>query len=85
MCLAIPGQIVSVEETDSVFRTGKVRFGGIVRDVNLAYVPAATVDDYVLVHVGFALSVIDEDEAAHVFDLLREMDELEELAKEPDS
>ncbi|HMP73069.1 MAG TPA: HypC/HybG/HupF family hydrogenase formation chaperone [Kiritimatiellia bacterium] len=85
MCLAIPGQIVGVDETDSVFRMGKVRFGGIQREVNLAYVPEARVNDYVLVHVGFALSVIDEQEAAKVFDLLREMDELEELSQEPEA
>jgi hydrogenase expression/formation protein HypC len=60
-------------------RTGRVSFGGIVKEVNLAYVPEANVDDYVIVHVGFALSVVDEQEAKQVFEYLRQMDELAEL------
>ena len=79
MCLAVPGKIMSIEEGDSVFRRGRVNFGGIVKDVNLAYVPEVKIGDYVLVHVGFALSVIDEIEAEKVFEYLREMGELEEL------
>jgi hydrogenase expression/formation protein HypC len=64
---------------DSLFRTGKVDFGGIVKEVSLAYVPEAKVGDYVVVHVGFAISLIDESEANKVFEYLREMDELAEL------
>jgi hydrogenase expression/formation protein HypC len=60
-------------------RTGKVNFGGVIKEVNLAYVPEAQVGDYVIVHVGFALSRIDEDEAPRVFDYLEEMGELGEL------
>lgn len=60
-------------------RTGKVNFGGVMKSVNLAYVPEAQVGDYVIVHVGFALSRIDEDEARRVFDYLEEMGELGEL------
>lgn len=60
-------------------RSGRVNFGGVVREVNLAYVPEAKPGDYVMVHVGFALSIVDADEAALVFDYLREMDELSEL------
>jgi hydrogenase expression/formation protein HypC len=60
-------------------RTGKVNFGGVIKEVNLAYVPEAQVGDYVIVHVGFALSRIDEDEARRVFDYLEEMGELGEL------
>lgn len=60
-------------------RTGRVKFGGIVKEVSLAYTPQATVDDYVLVHVGFALSIVDEDEAKKVFEYLDEMQELDEL------
>ncbi len=60
-------------------RTGKVNFGGVMKVVSLAYVPEAQVGDYVIVHVGFALSTIDEDEARRVFDYLEEMGELGEL------
>jgi len=79
MCLAIPGQIQSIAGDDPFTRSGRVSFGGVLRDVNLAYVPQAAVGDYVMVHVGFALSVVDADEAALVFDYLRQMDELSEL------
>lgn len=82
MCLAVPGRLVSIEGDDPAFRTGKVNFGGIVKDVNLAYVPGAKINDYVLVHVGFALTVVDEDEAVKVFTYLKEMDELSELTEE---
>ena len=71
MCLAVPGRIVTIESTDPLLRAGRVDFGGIVKEVNLAYVPEARVGDYVLVHVGFAISVIDEDEADHVFEYLQ--------------
>ena len=79
MCLAIPGQIIEVSGDDPMQRTGRVKFGGIVKEVSLAYTPEATVDDYVLVHVGFALSIVDEDEAKKVFEYLGEMQELDEL------
>jgi hydrogenase expression/formation protein HypC len=78
MCLAVPGKIVSVAESDLV-RTGRVNFGGIVKEVNLGYVPEAGVGDYVIVHVGFALSIVDEEEATRVFRYLEEMGELQEL------
>ncbi len=79
MCLAVPGRIVSVEGDDPLLRSGRVDFAGIVKQVNLAYVPDARVGDYVLVHVGFALNVIDEAEAQQVFEYLRGMGELAEL------
>ncbi|MGQ9904974.1 MAG: HypC/HybG/HupF family hydrogenase formation chaperone, partial [Anaerolineae bacterium] len=79
MCLAIPGRIVSISGADPLMRMAKVNFGGIVKDVNLAYVPDAKVDDYVIVHVGFALNTIDEAEANQVFEYLKEMGELAEL------
>ncbi len=80
MCLAVPGKIISINENeDPILRTGKVSFGGIVKEVNLAYVPEAQVGDYVIVHVGFAISKLDEAEAQKVFEYLREMGELEEL------
>ena len=74
MCLAVPGRILNIEEESSVFRKGRVSFGGIVREVNLAYTPEARVDDYVIVHAGFALSVIDEHEAADIFRYLERME-----------
>lgn len=79
MCLAVPGKILSIEGEDVLFRRGRVNFGGIVKEVSLAYVPEAQIGDYVIVHVGFALSVVDEEEAQKVFQYLREMGELEEL------
>ncbi|HBR56784.1 MAG TPA: hydrogenase assembly protein HupF [Blastocatellia bacterium] len=82
MCLAIPGKLESIEGLDPSFRTGRVNFGGIVKNVNLAYVPDADVGDYVLVHVGFALTVVDEEEAVKVFEYLKQMDELSELREE---
>ena len=78
MCLAVPGKILSTEGEDFA-RTGRVDFGGIVKEVNLAYVPEAKVGEYVLVHVGFAISVIDEEEASRVFQYLKELGELAEL------
>jgi hydrogenase expression/formation protein HypC len=79
MCLAVPGKIISVAGEEPMFRTGKVDFGGIVKEINLAYVPEAAVGDYVIVHVGFALSKVDEAEAQKVFAYLKRMEELGEL------
>ena len=79
MCLAVPGKLVSITGDDPLQRMGKVNFGGIVKDVSLACVPEATVGDYVIVHVGFALSRVDEAEANQVFEYLREMQELTDL------
>jgi hydrogenase expression/formation protein HypC len=84
MCLAIPGLIQSIAPTDDpITRCGKVNFGGVLREVNLAYTPEAKIGDYVMVHVGFALSIVDAEEAAQVFEYLREMDELAELNEGP--
>ena len=79
MCLGIPGEIIQILNDEPMSRSGKVSFGGVVKEVNLAFVPEATVGDYVVVHVGFAISVVDEDEAQEVFEFLRQMDELAEL------
>ena len=79
MCLGVPGQIVSIAEDPLGLNMGRVSFGGIVKEVCLAYTPEAEVGDYVVVHVGFAISKIDEAEAAKVFEYLKEMDELGEL------
>ena len=81
MCLAIPGKIKSItgSESDVLNLKGKVDFGGILKEVSLAYVPEAKVGDYVIVHVGFALSLIDQEEALKVFEYLKQMGELEQL------
>jgi hydrogenase expression/formation protein HypC len=79
MCLAIPGKIESVSSDDPLTRMGKINFGGILKEASLAYVPEAKVGDYVIVHVGFALSRLDEDEAQKVFEYLKQMEELGEL------
>jgi hydrogenase expression/formation protein HypC len=64
MCLAVPGRIVAISDReDPLMRTGKVSFGGVIQEVSLAYVPDAQIDDYVIVHVGFALSIVDPQEA----------------------
>lgn len=75
MCLAVPGRIVSVTDGDPLLRVGSVDFGGILKSINLAFVPEARVGDHVLVHVGFAITVIDAREAARVFAHLREIGE----------
>ena len=81
MCLGIPGRILEIVDDNPVTRRGRVSFGGLVKEVNLAFVPQAVVNDFVIVHVGFGISVVDESEALLVFDYLREMDELKELAE----
>lgn len=80
MCLAVPGKILTIRG-DDVLRSGSVSFGGITKDVNLAYTPEAKVGDYVIVHVGFAISVVDEAEAAQTFEFLKQMGDLDELEK----
>lgn len=79
MCLGVPGQILTISGDDPLTRMGRVNFGGVVKEVCLAYTPEAQVGDYVVVHVGFAISQVDEKEASIVFDYLRQMDELDEL------
>jgi hydrogenase expression/formation protein HypC len=80
MCLAIPGKILSItKQLDETFRFGKVSFGGILKEVNLCMVPEAEVGDHVLVHVGVAISRIDEEEARQTFEYLRQIGEVEEL------
>jgi hydrogenase expression/formation protein HypC len=83
MCLAVPGKLLSIQGDKPPERTGRVSFGGIIKEVNLAYVPEARVGDYVIVHVGFALSTLDEQEAHRVFEYLQQMDDLAELSETP--
>ena len=80
MCLGVPGKVIEITEESPLGMTmAKVSFGGILKEVCLAYVPEVQIGDYVIVHVGFAISVVDEDEAMQVFEYLKEMDELAEL------
>lgn len=80
MCLAIPGKIISIDnQIDDIFRMAKVSFDGIIKEVNLAMVSEAVIGDYVLVHVGSAISVVDEEEAKATMNVLLHMDELNDL------
>jgi hydrogenase expression/formation protein HypC len=79
MCLAVPGKVLNVYGDEPLQRMGRVSFGGIVKEVSLAYTPEASVGDYVIVHVGFAISRLDEAEAHRVFEYLRQSDELKEI------
>jgi len=76
MCLAIPGKILETEEIAGI-RVGRVQFGGVTRKAYLDYVPDAVIGDYVMVHVGFALSKVDQDEAARTYESMRVMGLLE--------
>ena len=78
MCLGIPGRVVETYREHDVLM-GKVDFGGVCKRVCLEHVPGVRLGEYVLVHVGFALSVLDETEARRVFDLLESMNQLDEL------
>ncbi len=80
MCLSIPGKLIEItSQLDETFRTGKVSFDGVIKEVSLTLVPEANVNDYVLVHVGAAISTIDEEEAKKTFDLLKQLNELQDL------
>lgn len=85
MCLAIPGQIESICGDDPLTRTGRINFGGVIKEASLAYVPEVNVGDYVIVHVGFALSKVDAEEARQVFSYLKQMEELDELRDEAEA
>ncbi len=79
MCLAIPGKIKSIEtKFNGMVRMAKVSFGGIIKEASLEMVPEAKEDDYVLVHVGVAISIVDEEEAKKTFQYLEEMGEVED-------
>ncbi|MBN8675559.1 MAG: HypC/HybG/HupF family hydrogenase formation chaperone [Chitinophagales bacterium] len=82
MCLAIPGKLLSITaQLDETFRQGKVSFGGISKEINLSMVPEARVGDYVLVHVGVAIGVVDEEEARQTFEYLKQMGEVDEITQ----
>jgi hydrogenase expression/formation protein HypC len=83
MCLSIPGKLIEITAVlDETFRTGKVSFDGILKEVSLTLVPEAKVGDYVMVHVGAAISTVDEEEANKTFELLKQLGELHELYPE---
>lgn len=80
MCLSIPGKLIEITgQLDETFRTGKVSFDGVIKNVSLTLVPEAKVNDYVMVHVGAAISVVDEIEAKKTFDILQQLGELDDL------
>jgi len=79
MCLAVPGKVISIDKSDPVMITGKASFGGVVKDVNLAFVPDVEIGDYVIVHAGFALNILDENEADTVFDYLNQISSQDDL------
>jgi hydrogenase expression/formation protein HypC len=83
MCLAIPGELISIEGDDPLLRSGRVRFGAVERVVSLACLPEAEVGDFVIVHVGMAISVVDPEEAERVFGYLDEAG-VTELVEEPE-
>lgn len=76
MCLAIPGKLIDIYEKDNL-RMAKIDFGGIVREVCLAYVPEAKIGEYALIHVGFAISLMDEEEAQETLKLIKEVSDFE--------
>jgi hydrogenase expression/formation protein HypC len=83
MCLAVPGRILSIEGDDPAFRNANVDFCGVRKMVNLAFTPEVIVGDYVLVHVGFALTRVDQEEAARTFQYLAQIGALEEEGLAP--
>ena len=80
MCLSIPGKLIAITaQLDETFRIGKVSFDGVIKEVNLTLVPEAKLEDYVMVHVGAAISVVDEEEARKTFEILKQLGELNDL------
>lgn len=79
MCLAVPGKVLTIDDNPQGLMMAKVSFGGVAKDVCLAYVPEVKIGDYVIVHAGFAISQLNEQEANEVFDVLRQMGELADL------
>ncbi|MDJ0661758.1 MAG: HypC/HybG/HupF family hydrogenase formation chaperone [Crocosphaera sp.] len=79
MCLAVPGKVVSISGDEPLLKKGKVSFGGVMKEVSFAYVPEVKIDDYVIVHVGFALSILDQEAAEKS---LAEFEEMEAILSE---
>ncbi len=74
MCLAVPGKVVSISGDEPLLKKGKVSFGGVIKEVSFAYVPEVQIDDYVIVHVGFALSILDQEAAEKSLAEFKEME-----------
>jgi len=79
MCLAVPGEIVAISDGDPLMRQAKVNFGGVIKTISLALLPEARESDFVLVHAGVAISIVDDEEAQRTLDYLREIDDLDIL------
>lgn len=77
MCLGIPGEVKYISDDDPLMKMGKINFSGIVKEVCLAYVPEVKVGDYVIVHAGFAISIVNSEEAKQIFNYLQEIGEIE--------
>lgn len=77
MCLAVPGKVTSIDESNPELKMAKVNFNGVTKDICVQWLPDVKVDDYVLVHVGFALNKIDEKDALETLQMLREMGDIE--------
>ncbi len=85
MCLGVPGKVIEIQNNSVGMTMGKVDFGGIVKEICLAYVPEVKVGDYVIAHAGFAISTLDEKEAREVFETLKQIDDLSSLEiQQPD-
>lgn len=80
MCLAVPGQVERIHDSDELLRMADVNFAGVTQRVSLAYTPDAKPGDYVIVHVGFAISILDENEALRTLEYLRQIGELDAAA-----
>jgi len=83
MCLAVPGEILTIDGGDPILRKARVRFGGIVKEISLALLPEAKQGEYVLVHAGVGIGVVNDAEAEKIFEYLEQMGELEELGEAP--
>ena len=79
MCLAVPGKIISIDESNPELKMAKVNFGGVIKDICIQWLPDVQLGDYVLVHVGFALSKIDPKDAEETLEILQQMGDLREL------
>jgi len=77
MCLAVPGKVTSIDYSNPELKMAKVNFNGVTKDICVQWLPKVKVDDYVLVHVGFALNTIDEKDAIETIQLLKEMGDIE--------
>ena len=77
MCLAVPGKIINISGDDPLTRMGNIDFSGIQKEISLAYLPEAKINDYVIVHAGFAISMIDEEDTTESLKAFQELDDLE--------